>query len=202
MLTFLVAANKLTLSTETATFESVLPVSELQYNLRPTFLHPVRIPSFNEQTMAGSTQLGLNSSRWAVSPAPGPKDEKTMPTSNRAISNNLQAQTKVHDRVTTMTTRRLAPVESAIPKIATHGRHNKLLQEQIPRNANTVSNKVEDQKVQGHNRESEQVPGYQVHNVKVESPSVQPTQAQSAQAQVTQARFRPVRETELFQGST
>ena len=161
-------------------------MSSPPYILRSTSLQ--HTPSPDEQIMAG----GLSSSRWAVSPTPGPKGEKTKPASNRAVSNDLQVQTKVHDRVTTMTTRRPDSVESAIPNIATHEHHSKSLQERIPPNANTVSKNVEDHKVQGNNSESVQDLGGQVHTVGV----------QSAQAQVAQAHVRPVQEIDPFQASS
>jgi len=103
--------------------------------------------------MAGANQAGLSSSRWAVSPTPGPKGEKTKPASNRAVSNDPQVQTQVYDRVTTMTTRRPDSVESAIPNIATH----------------------EDHKVQGNNSES-----VQVNTVGVQTPNVEPAQVAQA----------------------
>ena len=200
-LTTLVAANKSALSTETTTQEPTPPVSALPYTSRSTSLQPVRISNPDEQIMAGPSHAGLSSSRWAVSPVAKPKDEKTKPASNLVVNNDLQVQTNVHDRIANMTTRRPDPVESGVPKIATHEHHIKQLQENVPPNANTntVSKDVKDHKVQDYTIESAQDQRGQVHTVRAESANVQPTNVQSVQAQAAQIHFRPVQETELFQ---
>jgi len=149
--------------------------------------------------MAVASHGGLSSSRWAVSPATGPKDENTYPASNRVVSDGPQVQANVHDRVTNMFARRPSPVESEIPKIVTHEHHSKPLQENIPTDANTVSKDAENHKAQGHISESAQNPLGQVHNARSQSANVQPAQVQSTQAQAVQTSFRPVQEMELFQ---